>query len=530
MHRQVSVAATLPEDIDALTLVAFDGYRRSELLHSPDGSATVADNSLRPTNLRHRRLQLVMDVGRNLPQRDRAYAPFLRFGDGTVAVDSDLLAAAPGAPALCLRFLPPPGEQVIGFGRASRGPLTAPITGNASGYVAFGHPRIEGTSPMQVIDRTVPAWARQRLGRTIDQLAQFYRKRLGPAPLPVVLIYRMPYPPGGTGTGYHGDRLVGSLTLGLLGSDPDWRAPSPAILAMTTGFVAHEMFHVWNLGDHVRPADDGEASLASEGGAEFARLLATAILRGGGQRDWLAAVGQSLNACLLALPDRGSLAGNDLAHGKLPYDCGVPMMLTLAIAANPRDPVAGYFSAWRHLIIARPTEANGYDWSDLARKGTDPRLLRALHAAVDGDRAYPDAIQQALRLTGFTVSPEHHPAADMRRQLNLKLVAALVSTDCGGRINLWNHPDGFLTGTPLPGCRTLQAGKLIDTVLGKRLNDDDPIALRDALQARCNADEEVTVGYAGHPNPVRLACPPHWPAMTALWRIEVAAARPEVGD
>ena len=523
-HHTVSIELVLPPGVDSIVLAPFDGYRRDDVLHSPDGSAIFAGDKLRPADPHQRHLRLDMDVRANLPQRDRAYAPFLRFADGTVAVDSDILAAAPGTTPLCLDFTPAAGQEVAGFGSVSDKPLRVPLGAGASGYVAFGTPRVETSPlPMRVFDRDVPAPTRQRLDSTIARLAAFYRQRLGPVRMPTVFVYRMPYPAGVSGNGYHGDRLPASLTLGLLGND--WNTPDISTLDLMTGFVAHELFHLWNTGDAMQVAGP-VSSLASEGGAEMARIFATASVEGQGEPAWLNAATDSLDACLIALPATGSLADTDLAHGQLPYDCGVPVMLVLAAADDPHDLVKGYFRAWKSLI-ARQRHATGrpYHWTDLVPPGVHPRILHALHQAVYGDGSYAASMRQALTLAGFAVTPNRKPSAALRRQLNQPLMAALMATDCAGHVDLWNHPDGFLLGAHAKACRTLKAGQTVVALLGMPLASDDPAALHAAIEARCASGGKITANYASHEPAAELACPARLPASPELWRIAGPAPR-----
>jgi hypothetical protein len=516
-HQTISMLLTLPPGVESLALEPFDGYRRSEVLRSPDGSAVISDDGLRAAQPGGR-LLLSLDVRDNLPQRDRAYAPFLRFADGTVAFDSQLLAPAPTAPLLCLRFVPAAGQQVVGFGAATSGELPASGDGRQSGYVAFGNPQVRSDGPvLMVFDRETPAWAIRRLDQTFDGLTSFYRRWLPPVAMPTVFIYRMAYPPGTDGTGYHGDRLPASLTLGLLGND--WQAPRPDALEPMTGFIAHEAFHLWNAANGMGPAD-AAAELAEEGGAEMAAVFAASRLRGQDEDAWLDAATDSLDACLVLLPATGSLADAGLEHGQLPYACGVPVMLALAAANDREDPVAGYFRGWKRLVDrSLQTPALRYRWSDLALPDADPRVVAALRDAIEGDGTYDASLRKALSLAGFGVVPNRHPSASLRRRLNQQLLTALMAQDCDGVVDLWSATGGFRIGAHGSGCRRLEVGRTVVALLGMSLADDDPSALRDAIHARCSAGAKIPVGYADGASPVDLDCPSDLPALPTLWRI-----------
>lgn len=515
-HRAITMELALPEGVDELTLAPFDGYERSALLRSPDDSAVVSNDSLRPARP-GLRMTLALDVRDNLPQRDRAYAPFLRFADGTVAFDSELLAPAEGAPPLCLRFFPPHGQKAVGFGKAVAGALRAPGDGRRGGYVAFGDPRANDTGAMlEAFDRTTPDWAVQRLDATLDRVVAYYRRWLPPIRLPTAFVYRMPYPPGTGGIGSHGDRLPESLTLGLLGND--WSVPQDEALLPLTGFIGHEVFHLWNAANGMVPAGT-RSMLAQEGGAELAGMFAAASLGGGGESAWLDAATDALDTCLASLPESGLLADADLAHGRLPYDCGVPAMLALAAANDHGDPAAGYFNAWKRVVERGLAEPDlSYRWDELADPGTDPRVLAALRGAIDGGDGYEEGIRNALTFAGFMLVPNDRLSPALRNRLNQQLVGALMARDCDGVVDLWSESDGFRVGEHANACRALQPNRTIVAVLGMPLASDDPAALRQAIRARCEAAEKADVHYDDGAT-VKLECPAELPRLPAMWRI-----------
>lgn len=508
-HHALTMQLTLPHGVATLALAPIDGYHRQQLWRSPDGSAVITDSTLRPTHPQQRRLRVSMDVRANLDKPDRTYPPFLRFADGTVALDSDTFAAATNATPLCLHFIPAPGEQVIGYGRVSDHPLRAPAAPAPAGYVAFGTPRVERhPSLLLVSDRQAPAWIRRQLGTTIPAVADYYRQQMGPMATPIVFLYDMP---DAHGSGYHGDRLPASVTLGLIGDA--WKTPDASAAHQLIGFVAHELFHVWNVAHDMEPADD-ESDLASEGGAELARMFATAHIEGHAGQVWLAEAGTSLNNCLLALPAHGSLAAGHLDHGRLPYDCGVPVMLVLAAMHDPQDPVAGYFRAWRTLIERkRVTSDHRYRWTELAPASAASSLLATLDHAIHGDASYAADIRKALSQVGFEVTREPTLTASMRQRMNMRLMQALMAQDCAGRVSFWNKPSGFLLDHPLPQCRTLTPGGLVVSLLGQPLQSDRPIALAAAIRTRCAAGGRISAGYADGAPVSELDCPTELPTL-----------------
>lgn len=520
-HTAITLHVDLPRGSKGIFLQTLDGYQRSRLWHSPDGSTRITDNSLQIADPRQRQLRMTMDVRSNLERPDRTYAPFLRFSDGTVAVNTAIFSAAANTLPLCLRFVPAAGEQAVGFGTASERPLNAPDLPAPAAYVAFGTPRVERFDAlMMVTDRGAPEWIRQRLHASLPGVAGFYRQRMGPMAIPTVFLYRLAGKQ--PGSAYHGDRLPGSITLGL--SDASWQQPDPLAARQLSVFLAHEMFHVWNAG-HGLEAVNAEENLASEGGADMASMFAVATIEGQGKRDWLKSASTPLSQCMLSLPDDASALAGHLGNGQLAYDCGVPMMLVIAALNDPRDPVDGYFAAWKRLIDARRSSAHaGYHWSDLLPAGPAGAVVRAaLVRAVHGDDAYASSILQALRLAGYVVARQ--PITDnLRPSLNMRMMAMLMASDCAGRTSFWTHPDGFLLDSPLPECHSLLAGKKVVSLLGQALASDQPEALASAIRARCAAGGKVSVGYAdGSTSAMR--CPAKPVSAPAPWQIVDYRAR-----
>lgn len=139
-HTFVTLRVTFPKGVDEIQLDSYHGYQRSQLWRSPADSAQMRDDAITVHHRGRRIVTLRMDVTHNLRRPDRTYRPFLRFGDGTIAVYSgNFTTSASSAASLCLRYAAAPGEDVIGYGQVSHDAITAP---HASGYVAFGRPRV----------------------------------------------------------------------------------------------------------------------------------------------------------------------------------------------------------------------------------------------------------------------------------------------------------------------------------------------------------------------------------------------------
>lgn len=519
----VDATLALPEGVDSLALRDLAPYHRTTLWTSPDGSARLGETSLAPARRGQRVLHLRMDVRADAPMKDRAYAPYLRFADGTVAVYSPLfLAAENSGVVLCPRWTPPPGGQVIGYGRVQTAPLATDMA-RAEGYVVFGHPEVLRHGGLVLVsDRRAPAWIRKRIAAQAPALVDLYTRAMGPATVPMLMLYTRPTP--AQAHDFRGDHLDASITLGLFGAT--WAALDEATADQLTRFLAHELFHSWD-GDAVTGSPEGEALLAKEGGADLAKIFATATMMKESPQAVLDAVAQAYNACLLELPATtgvaAALAGREPGH--LPYDCGVPLMYALAVAADREDPGRAYFRRWRTLRDAhRAHPADGYGWQDLIPAATAPAVRADLARAVAEPGAYPAAIRAAWTALGLQVHEEASLDAATRRAWAGRLMAHLMAQDCGGSISFWNNPDGILLDRPLPRCHALRPGATVASILGESLDRADLPALARRVRAACVSGADVAVGYAAKagqpaaaPSAVRCgAALPDWGAPVQL--------------
>lgn len=504
-HRKVDFQVTLPPGVTRIALRDLAPFSRRKLWQSPDGSAMIEDAAIVATDERRHTLHISIDVRHELPRFDRAYTPFLRFADGSVALYTPQFGSADdSAVTLCPRYLPAAGEQVIGFGRAQSTPLaTDPV--KPESYVVFGRPLVQKHGNLLLAsDRGVPVWLRQRVAALVPKLGDYYTQRLGPGTIPTIFVYAEPRLPGVRD--FNGDHLPSSLTLGFFGKG--WEKPDEAITETLAGFLAHELFHTWNSAPALG-SPEGEALLAKEGGAEFARIVATAAVRRQPSRVWLDAIGKAYNSCLYELPRKDAIAKalQSRNPGKMPYDCGVPLMFALALAADPRDPADGYFRLWRDLERQhRDGRAPGYRWQDLIPASVPAPLHAELLRAIHQPGAYAQAITAAWQQLGVRLDSEPVLTADDRRRYAGAVMEHLMRQDCEGMVSFWNNPEGLKLDQPLPKCKSLQAGATVNSLLGQPLAQADLPALAKAIAERCSKGETVAVGYLDHHGISQVSC------------------------
>ncbi|WP_017461699.1 hypothetical protein [Dyella ginsengisoli] len=505
----VEAAVTLPRGVDTLALRDLASYHRTKLWTSPDGSARIGETTLTAAAPGQRTLHLRMDVHGAAPLEDRAYAPWLRFTDGTVAVYAPLfLAASDSRIELCPRWVPSSGQQVIGYGRAQPTPLATDMAA-PEGYVAFGRPLVlRHGALMLVSDHGTPAWVRGRIAREAPALVDRYTQSMGPARVPMLFVFNRPLPRGARD--FRGDHLPASITLGLFGDG--WSQVAPDSADQLTRFLAHELFHSWDSGPALG-SPEGEALLAKEGGADLAKIFAGGAVLGQSRQAIWDAVARSYDSCLLQLPHDISVARalERPQPGAMPYACGAALMSALAVAADPADPAHGYFGLWRALRQSRARHPrDGYRWQDLMPPSLAPSVRRLLEQAVAEPGAFAPKLEQAWSSLGVKVQPVTTLDADTRRTYLGKVMMHLMAADCGGTVSFWNDPDGFRLDQPLPRCHALHAGARVISILGEPLASADPLALARRVRARCIAGKPVPVGYAAeHGQPAPADSPLH---------------------
>jgi len=214
--------------------------------------------------------------------------------------------------------------------------------------------------------------------------------------------------------------------------------------------------------------------------------------------------------------------------GRLPYDCGAPLMFALALAADRRDPASAYFGLWRHLQQQREAQphTDGYRWQDLLPTSIEAPLRVQLVRAIEQPDAYSDAMRGLLRDLGVTIEPRAPLDADDRHNLIGVLVAHLMREDYAGRVSFWNAADGLLLDKPLPQCKTLHPGGKLVSVLGEPPAKAALFALATRVTARCGTGQPVQIDYAGQLPTSYLICSKALPALSQPVRMTVLRKTP----
>ncbi|HEX7816524.1 hypothetical protein [Dyella sp.] len=515
-HADIRIA--LPKDIRSLALIDLTPLHRPSIWTSPDGSAHIQDNQISAADPGHRLLYIQMDVHAMPEREDRAYAPFLRYTDGTVVIRNTLFKpAGDHGPALCPRFHASIDGMVAGFGQSRRDAIALDVSA-PDGYVALGHPQIKQVDGLtMIVDRGLASWVVDDTVRNISAISAYYAATLGKRQVPTIFLYLV----HGQGKGYHGDHQEAALSLAVEGDD--WKTPDPAGEKQLLGFLAHEIFHTWNAGPALG-SPEGEALLAKEGGAEFARVIATALVLKQDRATWLGKVSDAYDRCLAQLPKDRSLAAalNDArAPGSLPYDCGVPLMFALAVAQEPGNPAHGYLELWRQLQHQAPHEhGRDYRWQDLMPALLSSGTRQALLQATADTGGYANGMSTALAQLHYDVRVRASISASGRQMYAQRQMARLMSGDCGS-VSMWTLDDGFMLDK-LPNCHALVPGK-VTSIAGIPIPGGEPAALQHALDEHCGHDQVVAVGYDGKQPAISVACKAPVSAAPQEWDILPAA-------
>jgi hypothetical protein len=424
-------------------------------------------------------------------RQDRVYAPALFFEDRSIAVLSSLFdfSAEDGKPQ-CTHFVAPPRSKVGAgdeWGRSS-------IDSDASvpGYVVFGNPEIEYSGAMiLVLDKAAPPWAKEKMAQILESAIGLYAAKMGPQPLPPIIIYAQSTIDAAP---YHwGDRLPGSITLGLLGKG--WLLQSQTLEEQLSDFLAHEVFHVWNA--RVNFVGDGDSLLALEGGAELASVFARSKTAPRPASFALNKVSEALNQCQFDLAYGSSL--HDLLQsqhpGQAPYHCGMVVMFaaTASLGVGP-EASEEFFKSWKSVLS--DTRDKTHLWSDLVVKEHRSEKLEDLDRAIATKGAFIKFLKKALTEDAYMIEPVDNLSLQTKKQLAAVIVANLMRLDCAGEVSLWSEEGGFRIDDKIQSCNGLRPGATITGLLGEK-PWDDPVYLARKIQSLCQKGSSISIDYSG---------------------------------
>lgn len=447
----VRIRYRLPAPVSAVAFEDADTVRETWTVVTP--GLTLADDAItgaQPFD------SFVIEIRPDAEERDRIYNGLSPIGAGYVLYGPGLkLKDQPTA----LRFAPAPGQAALPALQAEDGYA---YLGAADQIEALPHGSV-------VVGAGAPDDLAARLRGGFADAIAFYGDRLGRG---------LPFEPAllistdGVGPAlFRGDVTdTGVISVRFHGA---WQSQVDQV----TGFVWHEVFHLWN-GHGVQARDAEAAPWLHEGGADYAALVGAVSTGAMTEDEALARIARRLNRCRSALGSR-DFDPASLRSGGAPYDCGVVVqwLADLEFRAAGRGDV---FTLWRDLLGQAGDDGYGV---------TEFRALLVPDSAVavlfDGPGAARWTGIEA-RLSALGVTLENRPGD---QDLMARALFHVAEQNCSeGSYGFFNDPGALrLEGA---NCGVLSGEPMIATVEGFDPQADGR-AMFAAVQTRCAAGQPV---------------------------------------
>lgn len=472
------------------------------------GGAQLTGNTLtRATGAATAIVTLSASLKAGSARQDRTYAPVILFKDGALAILSTVFNLIDErGQAHCSRLATRRGDK-LGFDEIW-GASEISVNTDTVGYVVVGDPSVEQKGGVRLVeDKETPLWVRARAGRTLAAVTDFYASRMGRRRIPPVVIYRGD---GGERTYHWGDRLPSSITLGLFG--PGWETETEALDEELDGFIAHEIFHIWN--SSVSFEQQGDSLLAIEGGAELSRVLVGAEAAKDPMESVVSQVTGALNRCQFQLAFGSSIHEllKSQQPGRVPYDCGMVVMFASLPPGNAVAKLsAGFYGSWKTMLLDRSGAV--HRWSELVSGPGRDKKTRSLELAISDNGVLLQHIEEALKEDGLGLEEEATVSLADRKQMATVLMAQLMQMDCSGAASFWPVEGGFQIDGQIKTCRTLRPGTTVVSIMGDQ-PWHDPAQLSKQISLRCERHQSIDIAYLNGTSATSMPCtgtPPHAP-------------------
>lgn len=409
-------------------------------------------------------------------------------------------------------FLPAEGRARVRIADSAGGIRTLGDT-EADGYVTVGAMPSRHRGYRALVAEGVPAAvAETLLGRSARLLA-FYRARLRRPPLrePTIIISYLPRPEGSPAGLFRGDVTPNGVVFLRLYVDGA-QLGGAAATARHTGFLAHELFHLWN-----RSRDPNSANWwLHEGGAEYASWVAIATLWPGEPALETHLV-TALRTCTTYLGPQAMGGLGDLEGRGVRYPCGAIVQWVVDAGARARGRGGDIFAVWARMLAATARRGS-YTPRDFrtAVAALAPAAVAPFTAIVDGtgnDRW--GTIAQALTAMGARV--DVGPPSPFA--LRLAAARALVLSECSEVYGVGDGPQGLFVQAP-ETCATFADSPVIEQAGGVSPMQA-PGAFHEAVLARIVPRAPgSSLRCAARRPPGRIACavPRPWCRRRPSWR------------
>jgi hypothetical protein len=454
------------------------------------------------------RLEIGGDQGAWPSDRHRLLEPGLRLDKGAIASATPFrratLLIAPDERDVDARY--PLVTRTDGGGAILYAPYILPSAGSYLLRVSTGGRRLRTVTPKEASGGYLIVGARPRPAGSFDaltsanvdgaaetflhgrlaQLLDFYSGRLQSRLRlrPTVVIAREAATD--RATGYRGDVTPnGKIVLRFRGTPPHPAEPKAA--GQVTGFLAHELFHLWNARDGDFPADE---AWVHEGSADYYSWLAVAAV-------WPQE---------LKLEDRLQQAANSCrAFGgtrpvaqlnpRLRYSCGALAHWIVDVAArNASSGARTGFDLWAQLV--RP--GRDYTLAELREKVAElaPLASQPIADFIQTGWDWPK-LARSLAAAGADVQGGEPGAQAMRFAAGRAIGRELCDGFSGAG---WSEADGvYLTGE---GCGDL-GGRISVQEIGGADPMKDTQRVYDIVARACAEQAKLDLVLRGSGDPVR---------------------------
>jgi hypothetical protein len=351
-------------------------------------------------------------------------------------------------------------------------------------YVLVGAKPIRHDGFRSVISNDAPVAMRETILQRTTQILSFYRARLGTPPeqTPLVVV-KFTDTPGKNGV-FRGDVTPNGVAFLRIQSDVS-QVAEPRLIARYTGFLAHELFHLWNRsGD----ADDANWWLA-EGGAEYASWVAASKLWPN-EASLETRIDTALRSCSMYL---GASALSNLAdpdRRSVRYPCGavVQWMSDVGVRAARSD--RDVFEIWKQILATRKTQGayRPVDWRKAVGE-LAPGAAPSIGSILDGGGTQRwVSIAHAIDTLGAEIVVSE-PAPFLQR---LAAAQALVQSACGEVYGVGDDQRGLFVQAP-EGCAVFGGESSVLASVEGVAPMADPKRFYQVTQTRCENGSQVTV-------------------------------------
>lgn len=375
--------------------------------------------------------------------------------------------------------------RISGAGRRGA-PLREP---ERNGYVVVGASPERHRGFRFLAGRGISASFRQTLLERASRILSYYGAKLGRAPEqePLIILTEHELLPGMSQSLLRGDVSANGVVFlrsysGGAGADA---APSPA---QYTGFLAHELFHLWNR--------SGDAATRNwwlfEGGAEYAGWLAAATLWPNEHR-LEQRVGSALTTCMMYL---GSQPIEDLDEHQsrgVRYPCGAVIQWVADVGTRAQSPERDGLAIWRDLLASK-AQRGSYGPRDFATAVSRhaPGVAPVIEALVSGAGIERwEAL--AASLGGFGAELRVKPPAPF--SLRLAAAKSLVLSACREIHGVGEDGRGLFVQAP-QACSVFGDSPVIEDAAGASALQD-PSGFYVAVLESCRRRTSVPVTLRG---------------------------------